>query len=119
MSADCLFCKIIDGKLSATRVFEDDTFVAIRDIHPQAKTHVLILPRKHIPSLAEAFPANAPGEVDLIGRLLRTGAQVARELGLEAGGFRSVFNTRKNAGQTVDHIHMHILGGEGLGHFGR
>jgi histidine triad (HIT) family protein len=116
---DCLFCKIIAGQLPAAKVFENDEFVCIRDIQPQAKTHLLVMPKTHVPSLETAFPEGSAGQVELIGKLFAAGTHVAREQGLVAGGFRSVINTNRYAGQTVFHVHLHILGGEPLkGGFG-
>ncbi|MGZ3687006.1 MAG: histidine triad nucleotide-binding protein [Bdellovibrionota bacterium] len=115
---DCLFCKIIDGKIPSPRLFEDEDFIVIKDIQPQAKTHLLVLPRKHLASLEAAFPEKGSAHSDLMGRLLETGARVARDQGLLPGGFRAVLNTGPHAGQTVFHIHLHILGGEPLDGFG-
>ena|ERR1051325_431493 len=107
---DCIFCKIVAGEIPATRVFEDDAAVAFRDINPQAPTHALVIPRAHIASLSEA------GETDeaLLGHLLRVAARVAREEGHAEGGYRTVVNTGPDAGQSVFHIHVHVLAGRGL-----
>lgn len=111
-SNDCLFCKIIEGEIPSPRIYEDDAFICIPDIRPQAKTHLLVIPKEHISSLATAFPAEGPGKAQLIGKLFETATQIARQKGLLPGGFRAVLNTEKNGGQTVFHIHLHILGGE-------
>ena len=105
--ADCLFCKIIERKIPANIVFEDQRVLAFADINPQAPTHVLVIPKRHIESL------NDVGTEDdqLVGELLRRAALIAKEKGLSAGGFRTVINTNKDAGQTVFHIHVHMLGG--------
>jgi histidine triad (HIT) family protein len=116
---NCLFCKIIDGKIPAAKIYEDSRFVCIRDIQPQAKAHFLVLPKHHLASLDAAFPESGDQHNQLIGDLFQVGTRIAREQGLLPGGFRSVINTGENGGQTVFHIHLHILGGERLkGSFG-
>jgi len=106
---DCLFCKIIQRSISAKFVFEDDDAVAFEDVNPQAPTHVLIVPKKHIPGLADTSDADAA----LLGRLQRTSAVLAARLGL-SDGFRLVANNGRGAGQTVDHLHYHLLGGRAM-----
>ncbi|HSC29444.1 MAG TPA: histidine triad nucleotide-binding protein [Vicinamibacterales bacterium] len=108
--ADCLFCKIISGEIPGTIVYEDDRVVAIRDINPQAPMHVLVLPRRHIPSLNDL----TPDEDGLVGELVRRAAALAAEHGHAARGYRTVFNCNADAGQTVFHIHLHVLGGRRL-----
>lgn len=108
--ADCLFCKIINGDVPATRVRETDRVVAFRDIAPQAPTHVLVVPRVHYSnavSLAEADP-------ELLADLVKTAAAVAREENIAESGYRLVSNTGPDAGQTVFHVHLHLLGGKPL-----
>ena len=107
---DCIFCKIVSGAIPATLVYEDERAVAFRDINPQAPTHALVIPRAHIASLNEA------GEADdaLLGHLLLVAARVAREGGHAEGGYRTVVNTGPDAGQTVFHIHVHVLAGRTL-----
>ena len=105
--ADCLICKIIHRDIPATLVYEDDRVVAFNDINPQAPTHVLVVPKRHIASLNEL----TPGDDQLVGELVRRAADIAKERGISAGGFRTVFNTNREAGQTVFHIHVHLLGG--------
>ncbi len=105
---DCIFCKIAAGEIPSERVYEDEHVFAIRDIHPQAPTHVLVVPRAHIPSLWELE------DRDLAGRLLDVAAQVARGEGLEAG-WRLIANTREEGGQEVPHLHLHVLGGRPMG----
>ena len=109
MKKHCLFCKIIAGEIPADKLYEDDEFLAFRDISPQAPVHFLIIPKKHIvgPAFMEAK------DEQLMGRMLRTGSRLAAELGL-VDGFRLVFNNGAAAGQTVFHIHLHILGGRQL-----
>lgn len=106
-SADCLFCKIIAGEISSSRVFEDGRCVAFNDISPQAPTHVLIVPREHIDSLDTADESNK----DVLGHLLLTAAAIAREKGFAGDGYRVVVNTNSDGGQTVFHVHVHLLGG--------
>ena len=107
MSTDCLFCRIAAGEVPSTKVHEDDVVVAIRDIAPRAPTHILLMPREHIASAAELTEAHGP----LLGRLFAVAAQVAREEGIEESGYRLVSNVGRWAGQTVDHLHVHLMGG--------
>jgi histidine triad (HIT) family protein len=106
----CLFCKIIAGEIPSKKVFEDDLTYAFRDIHAQAPTHVLVVPRKHIASLAECVAADK----EMIGHLQLVAAQIAGSEGLSKG-FRTVINTGADGGQTVDHLHVHLLGGRAMG----
>jgi histidine triad (HIT) family protein len=106
--ADCLFCKIVAGEIPATIVKRTDDAVAFRDIDPRAPTHVLVIPTEHVPAVRDA--RGGDGE-RLMGRLLAFAAQVATEAGLDAGGYRIVTNTGQDAGQSVDHLHFHLLGG--------
>jgi histidine triad (HIT) family protein len=105
--AYCLFCKIVAGQIPATIVFQDDHVVAFKDITPRAPTHVLIVPRRHVASL------NDLGADDdaLVGEMVRAAAAIATEQGLADRGYRTVFNCNADAGQTVFHIHLHLLGG--------
>jgi histidine triad (HIT) family protein len=109
--ADCLFCRIVAGEIPATIVKRTDDAVAFRDIDPRAPTHVLVIPTKHVPAVRDA--RDPQGEA-LLGRTLRFAGEVATELGLDAGGYRIVTNTGKDAGQSVDHLHFHVLGGRKL-----
>lgn len=104
---DCVFCKIIRRELPGKFVHEDETAVAIQDLHPQAPVHLLILPRTHI----ETLGAVKPGDAILIGHLFAVAAELARERGLETRGYRTVINNGSGAGQTVYHLHVHLLGG--------
>jgi len=104
---DCLFCRIIRREIPASIVYEDDRVLAFNDINPQAPTHVLLVPKRHIASLNDLTPGDDP----LVGELHRRAAAIARERGIDAGGYRTVFNTNRDAGQTVFHIHLHVLGG--------
>ena len=105
----CLFCKIIEGSIPSTKVFEDEDCYAFADINPPAPVHVLIVPRRHIVSLAEATAEDR----DLIGHLHWTAAEIAREKGLPKG-YRIVINIGPDGGQTVDHLHLHLLGGRAM-----
>jgi histidine triad (HIT) family protein len=102
-----LFCRIIERRASAKFVYEDDQVVAIEDIHPQAPVHLLVIPRKHLPSLKEATAADEL----VLGHLFTVAAQLARERGLDAKGYRTVVNNGSSAGQSVFHLHVHVLGG--------
>jgi len=108
--ADCLFCKIIRRDIPAALVYEDDRVVAFNDINPQAPTHVLIVPKRHIATLNEL----STEDDGLVGELVRRATAIAGERGLSAGGYRTVFNTNRDAGQTVFHIHLHLLGGRAM-----
>jgi len=106
MPTDCLFCKIVDGKIPANRVYEDELCIAFPDINPQAPTHLLIIPKQHIASQAKAAAEHTP----LLGHLLASAASLARSKKLERG-YRVVVNTGEDGGQTVNHLHLHLLGG--------
>ncbi|MDE2039472.1 MAG: histidine triad nucleotide-binding protein [Elusimicrobia bacterium] len=105
---DCLFCRIVAREIPAQYVCEDEDFVAFRDISPKAPTHVLIVPRKHIPKLSQA----SEEDVTLLGRMQRLAARIAAEAGLES--WRLVLNNGRGAGQSVFHLHYHLLGGRPL-----
>ena len=105
----CLFCRIIAGEIPASKVYEDERLVAFNDINPQAPTHVLVVPRRHIATLNDL----QPGDDALVGEMTRRAAAIAQERGL-GGGYRTVFNCNADAGQTVFHIHLHLLGGRKL-----
>jgi histidine triad (HIT) family protein len=105
--SDCLFCKILDKKIPAKLVHEDADTLAFEDINPQAPTHVLVIPKKHIPTLNDL----QSGDDALLGKLHRAAAQIARDRGIADRGWRAVINTNGEAGQTVFHIHLHLLGG--------
>jgi histidine triad (HIT) family protein len=103
----CLFCKIIAREIPGSIVYEDDRLLAFNDINPQAPTHVLVVPKRHIDTLNELTSEDD----GLVGEMVRRAAAIAKERGLSAGGYRTVFNTNPDAGQTVFHIHLHLLGG--------
>jgi histidine triad (HIT) family protein len=107
---DCLFCKIIGGQIPGQFVHQDDQLVAIRDINPQAPLHVLIMPRQHIATLNDLAEADDA----LVGAMNRAAAAIAKEHGYADRGYRTVFNCNREAGQTVFHIHLHLLAGRGL-----
>jgi histidine triad (HIT) family protein len=107
MAGDTLFTKIINGQVPARVVHRDERLIAIRDVNPQAPTHILIIPVKPIPNLAEAGPEDEA----LLGALLMAARRVAEQEGLAEGGYRIVINTRRHGGQTVPHLHLHLLGG--------
>ncbi len=104
---NCIFCKIADGQIPAESVFEDETCVAFNDLTPQAPTHILIIPREHIDSLDKAGAAHE-GQ---LGHLLSTAANIARDNGFAENGYRIVINTNSDGGQTVFHLHVHLLAG--------
>lgn len=104
---NCIFCKIVAGEIPSTRVYEDDKCIAFDDLHPQAPTHVLIIPREHLESLDKA-PAS---QADLLGHLLIVAADIARAEGFAENGYRVVLNTNQDGGQTVFHLHVHLLAG--------
>ena len=103
----CLFCRIVAGDVPATKLFDDDLVVAIRDINPQAPTHMLLLSRRHIGSADDLTQRDA----DLLGRVFDVAAKLARAEGIVESGYRIVTNIGRDGGQTVDHLHFHVLGG--------
>lgn len=109
MATDCLFCRIVAGKSPATVVYRDERVLAIRDIHPVAPTHILVMPTDHLGSMTDAAEADA----GLIGALHVTAAKIAAQEGLSSG-YRLVTNTGRDGGQTVGHLHIHLLGGRAL-----
>ena len=108
--AGCLFCRIISREIQATIVYEDEQVVAFNDINPQAPTHVLLVPRRHIESLNDL----TRDDDQLVGELVRRAAAIAKQRGVSTSGFRTVFNTNADAGQSVFHIHLHLLGGRAM-----
>jgi histidine triad (HIT) family protein len=106
----CLFCKIVNREVPATIVYEDERVLAFNDIKPQAPVHVLVIPKRHISTLADLRPEDD----GIVGEIVRRAAAIADEQGVTVRGFRTVFNTNKDAGQTVFHIHLHLLGGRSL-----
>jgi histidine triad (HIT) family protein len=110
MSSDCLFCKIIKREIPGSIVYEDDRVLAFNDINPQAPTHVLVVPKRHIASINDL----TDDDDGMIGELARRAAAIAKERGIADGGYRLVFNTNRDAGQSVFHIHLHVLGGRSM-----
>lgn len=110
MSESCLFCKIVAGEIPAERLFEDDRCLAFRDIHPQAPVHLLVIPREHVASHAHA----AAEHTALLGHMMSAIGDLARSQGLH-NGYRLVVNTGRDGGQTVNHLHIHLLGGRAMG----
>jgi histidine triad (HIT) family protein len=108
--SDCLFCRIVRKEIPASVVYEDDRILVFNDINPQAPLHALVIPKRHIPTLNEL----STDDDGLVGEMVRRAAAIARETGYAERGFRTVFNTNAEAGQTVFHIHLHLLAGRGL-----
>ena len=108
--AECLFCKIIAREIPASIVYEDERVLAFNDINPQGPTHVLVVPKRHIATLNDLGAADDA----IVGELVRRAAAIAQDRGIAAGGYRTVFNTNRDAGQTVFHIHLHLIGGRSL-----
>ncbi len=110
-NSDCLFCKIASGAIPVTRLYENDHVLAFPDIHPQAPVHILVIPKRHFQSLAHV----AAGESEVFGQLIAAAAEIAQQQGIglrhDGGGFRLVLNTGPDGGQTIDHLHVHLLGG--------
>jgi histidine triad (HIT) family protein len=109
--SDCLFCRIIKREIPASIVYEDDRVLAFNDINPQAPLHALVIPKRHIERLTDL----TPDDDAIVGELARRAAAIAREKGYADDGFRTVFNTNADAGQTVFHVHLHVLGGRRFG----
>jgi histidine triad (HIT) family protein len=108
--SDCLFCRIARKEIPASVVYEDERLLVINDINPQAPLHALVIPKRHIATLNDVSAEDAA----LVGEIIRTAAAIARERGYAERGFRTVFNTNADAGQTVFHIHLHVLAGRAL-----
>ena len=106
MDPNCIFCKIVAGQVPSRKVYEDEEFLAFHDVRPLAPVHILVIPKRHIPSLADVTVDDQP----MLGRLLALAPRLARDLGL-TGGFRLGVNTGRDGGQEVFHLHLHVLGG--------
>src|SRR5262245_1356468 len=111
MPDDCLFCRMASGTMAVPTVVEDDRVCVIRDIHPRAPTHVMVIPKEHIASARELTESHGA----LLGHIFATAANVARELGVSDNGYRLTFNVGDEGGQTIFHLHLHLLGGRLLG----
>ncbi|MEG2893349.1 MAG: histidine triad nucleotide-binding protein [Clostridium sp.] len=107
---DCLFCKIINGDIPSTKVYEDEWVYAFNDISPAAPVHVLIIPKNHIPSVNEINSSNE----EIISKIFSAASKIAADLGISEGGYRIVNNCGKDGGQTVHHLHFHLIGGRSL-----
>jgi histidine triad (HIT) family protein len=107
----CLFCEIVDGRIPSRQVHADERLLAFHDVNPQAPTHVLVIPRRHVTSLLDLGPADD----GLVGAMVRQARDIAKEMGLGERGFRLVLNAGADAGYSVHHIHLHVLGGRQLG----
>lgn len=105
---ECVFCKIASGEMDSTVVHETERLIVIEDINPQAPTHLLIIPKTHYSTILEC------GDMDLLGEMVKTASDVSRRLGIDKSGFRTVINTNEEGGQTVYHLHMHLLAGRPL-----
>jgi len=108
---DCIFCKIIEGSIPSTKVFESDRVLAFRDIQPAAPVHILVIPKKHIPTMNDV----ADGDGELIAEMFAAARRIAKEMGIAESGYRLVNNVNADGGQVVYHLHLHVLGGEKLG----
>ena len=104
---DCLFCKMVNGEIVPDILYQDDDLMAFKDTQPQAPFHALVIPKKHISTLNDLTTDDA----ELVGKMFLAAQQIAKEAGIETGGYRTVFNCNKDAGQTVFHLHLHVLGG--------
>ena len=109
--SDCLFCKIVSGDIPGDIVYQDDDVLAFRDLNPQAPTHILVIPKKHISTINDIQPEDA----ELIGKMFLAAKQVAQAEGIAEPGYRTVMNCNAEAGQTVFHIHLHLVGGRPMG----
>jgi len=109
--SDCLFCKMVSGAIKPNTVFETPNILAFRDIHPQAPTHVLVVPKRHIATINDLKPE----DTELVGEMLLAAQTVAQQDGIAQSGYRTVLNCNADAGQSVFHIHLHVLGGRALG----
>ena len=110
MADNCLFCKMVSGEIKPNLVYDDAEVMAFNDINPQAPLHALVIPKRHIATLNDTTEADAP----LLGKLVHTATHIAREAGVAEGGYRLVMNCNADAGQSVFHIHLHVLGGRKL-----
>jgi histidine triad (HIT) family protein len=111
---DCIFCRIAAGEIPSEIVYRNDRIIAFRDINPVAKTHIQIIPKKHIPSVAEVSDADMP----LIGEMVKVANELAKSEGVAGGGYRLVINCGKESGQEVPHLHLHLIGGRRMGRMG-
>jgi len=108
----CIFCQIATGQIPTNFIYQDENIVALPDIHPKAPTHILIIPKKHIPSIEEL---STEDDYDLVSNMIKVAQQIAREQNINTQGYRLVFNIRSHGGQEVPHLHLHLIGGHQLG----
>jgi histidine triad (HIT) family protein len=111
MPSDCLFCRMATGETPVEKLYEDDLVFSIRDIHPRAPVHVMIIPKEHIPTMRDIQESHGP----LLGRLFVVASKVAEQVGVADEGYRLAFNVGGAAGMTIPHVHLHLLGGRRLG----
>jgi len=109
--SDCLFCKFVSGDIKPNVVYQDDDVLAFRDVNPQAPTHILVIPKRHIATLNDL----RPGDAGLMGKLYLVAQKIAEDVGIAEAGYRTLINCNAEAGQTVFHIHLHLLGGRPMG----
>lgn len=114
MSDDCIFCKIVNGEIPCTKLYEDEELLAFEDIHPIAPTHFLVIPKEHIPTLDDVEDRHAK----TLGRMLVIASRLAQEKGVGATGYRQIINCRESAGQVVYHLHLHVVGGRKMDKMG-
>ena len=107
MATDCIFCDIVQGRTDTEFLYEDDTLVVFRDIHPHAPVHLLVVPRKHIRSINDLTEADAP----IVSRLVRAAKAAAREASVDQSGYKLLFNVERGGGQVIFHLHLHLIGG--------
>jgi histidine triad (HIT) family protein len=110
-NADCIFCKIVNGAIASTKLYEDDEILVFEDVSPVAACHFLVIPKEHLPTLDDASEAHR----ELLGKIVLTGARIAREKGVAMSGYRQLINCRADSGQVVFHLHAHFIGGRKLG----
>lgn len=108
---DCLFCKMAAGQMQVDKLYEDELVFSVRDIHPRAPVHFMVIPREHIPTASDLEEGHGP----LLARLFTTAARLAEQEGIAEDGYRMAFNVREAGGQTIYHLHLHVLGGRRLG----
>lgn len=110
MADECIFCKIVKGEIPAEKILEDENLIAFRDIRPAAPTHILIVPKTHIPTLNDV----SPDDTLLLGKMLSAARDLAKKMGIAESGYRTIINCNRGAGQEVFHLHMHVMGGRPL-----
>lgn len=114
MDQDCIFCKIVKGEIPTEKIYENEDVIAFNDIHPSAPKHILVVPKKHIATLNDA----KSDDEKILSRMLFAAKDLAKNLGMEKDGYRTVINVNRGAGQVVFHLHMHVIGGRKLGIMG-